>query len=43
MLVHSQRLMKNVFREIDGFDSNKNNYGDTHSAYIQKKTLGYAG
>ena len=37
ILSHSKRLMNDVFREIDGFNSNNIYYGDTDSGYIHKK------
>ena len=37
ILSHSKRLMNDVFREIVGFYSNNNYYGDTDSGYIHKK------
>ena len=37
ILSHSERLMNDVFREIDGFYSNNIYYGDTDSGYIHKK------
>ena len=40
-LSNSERLMKKVFREIDGFYINNIYYGDTDSGCIHKKLLAY--
>ena len=39
VLAHSKGLMNNVFREIDGFYRIFFYYGDTDSAYTQKKLV----
>ena len=37
ILSHSKRLMNDVIRQIDGFDTHRIFYGDTDSIYIHKK------